>query len=879
MTGKTILHYKILEELGRGGMGVVFLAEDTRLDRKVAIKFLPPQIAGNTEERKRFEIEAKAAAALNHPNIATIYAIEEADDEMFIVMEYIDGQELKNIVRAYHDTPIPIKDIINYAIQIAEGLQAAHEKGIVHRDIKSSNIMITEKGQVKIMDFGLAKVGQGIQLTREKSTLGTVAYMSPEQARGDEVDYRTDIWSFGVVLYEMLTGQLPFRGDYDQAVIYAILNEYPKPLDEERPEMPKELQNIVTQALQKNPEERYQQVQDLLSDLKHMGTESTESKLKISTRGNSLQVKTRKRNLIYYAMGIVILIAILGYFLFSPKNSVVPETSSTEKKMIVVLPFENLGLSEDEYFADGLTEEITSKLSGLSGLGVIARQSAMQYKKTLKSVRQIGEELGVSYILQGTVRWENTGGNEHVRVTPQLIDVSEGTQIWSQASEEILSSSFKLQSEIAESVVQALDIKLALSEKQTLSTDITTNAAAYDYYLRGIISFRKSYNESDYKVAEEMLLKAIELDPNFSRAYAALSNVHSSTYFEYFDHTESRVLKAKQTAEKSLQLEPDLIEGHIAMGWYYYLCWLDYDNALTEFHYALKLQPDNAEAVGGIGYIYRRQGKFQEAVDYFRKALEISPRDQVMNDGIANTLILLRKYSQSEQYLQKIMVLAPDWREQYTTKALLYLLWSGDVERARSVLKEADHQKIKVETGDDIFVPIFVEIAAANYEKALELIENMKTDVCDYQFFYIPKDILLAKIFGLTNHNKSEIAYYNSARVMLQSKLKEFPNDARMHSSLGIAYAGLGEKDKAIKEGKRGVELLPISKEAWNGYYRELDLAKIYAMTGEYDLAIDKVDYLLSIPGVLSVPYIKIDPVWKPLLNIPRFKKVLEKYR
>jgi TolB-like protein/Flp pilus assembly protein TadD len=546
--------------------------------------------------------------------------------------------------------------------------------------------------------------------------------------------------------------------------------------------------------------------------------------------------------------------------------------------MIVVLPFENLGLSEDEYFADGLTEEIASKLSGLSGLGVIARQSAMQYKKTTKSVRQIGEELGVSYILQGTVRWEKVSGNEHVRVTPQLIDVREGTQIWSQASEEILSSSFKLQSEIAESVVQALDIKLELSEKQTLGTDITTKAEAYDYYLRGITSFRKSYNESDYKIAEEMLLKAIDLDPNFSRVYAALSNVHSAIYWEYFDRTESRVLKAKQTAEKSLQLEPDLIEGHIAMGWYYYLCWLDYNNALTEFRYALKLQPDNAEAGGGIGYIYRRQGKFQEALNYFRKVLEISPRDHVINNSMASTLILLRRFNQSEQYVQETIILTPDWRESYTTKAWLYLLWSGDVERARTVLKQADRQNIPVETGFDIFIQTVTEITGSNHEQAREFLQNMKHEVCDYQFFYIPRSLFLANIYGLNKNKKLELAYYDSARVMLQSKIKEFPNDARMHSSLGIAYAGLGEKNKAIKVGKRGVELLPISKEAWNGYYRELDLAKIYTMVGEYDLAIDKVDFLLSIPGELSVPYIKIDPVWKPLLDNPRFQKVLERH-
>ena len=866
MIGETILHYKILEKLGEGGMGVVYLAEDTKLERKVAIKFLPRHVAGNSEERERFKIEAKAAAALNHPNIATIYAIEESGDDIFIVMEFIDGIELKDKIKS---EPISTKEAINIAIQIAQGLETAHKKGIVHRDIKSQNIMITDDSKVKIMDFGLAKVRGGTQLTKLGSTVGTAAYMSPEQSRGEEVDHRTDIWSFGVFLYEMISGKLPFKGDYEQAVIYSILNEAP----EFNETISDELKYIVSKALVKDKRDRYQTASEMLSDLAALKDESfSKTKSKTST---SYSTPEKKKWIVPTAVVSLLVILTAVYFLFSNKSE---ESVTNEKKMIAVLPFENLGPSENEYFADGLTEEITSKLSGISGLGVIARQSSIQYKKTTKSIQQIGKELGVSYILQGTVRWENVAGDEHVRVTPQLIDVGEGTQIWSQASEEILSSSFKLQSEIAGRVVKALDIKLALSEKQTIATNITSNAEAYDYYLRGITYFEKSFNESDYKIAEEMLLKATELDPNFSRAYAVLSNVHSSTYFEYFDHTESRVQKAKYNAEKSLEIEPGLIEGHIAMGWYYYLCWLDYSKALTEFHYALKLQPDNAEAVGGIGYIYRRQGKFQEALDYFRKALEISPRDNTLNNGFAATLIILRRYSQSEQYVQKTIILTPDWRESYTTKAWLYLLWSGDIETARSVFEQADQQNVQVETGWDVFVPIFIEIAADNYEKALELIKDMKTDACDYQFFYIPKDILLAEIYGLSNNRKSELAYYDSARVLLESKLKEFPNDARMHSSLGITYAGLGEKDKAIKEGKRGVELLPISKEAWNGYYREMDLAKIYTMVGEYDLAIDKLDYLLSIPGELSVPYIKIDPVWKPLFNNTRFQKVLEKY-
>ena len=873
MIGETVLHYKILEKLGEGGMGIVYLAEDHNLERKVAIKFLPRHIAGNSEERERFKIEAKAAAALNHSNIATIYAIEESDDDTFIVMEFIDGIELKDKIKS---GPISTKEAVNIAIQIAEGLEAAHKKGIVHRDIKSQNIMITKDGKVKIMDFGLAKMRGGTQLTKVGSTVGTAVYMSPEQAKGEEVDHRTDIWSFGVVLYEMITGKLPFKGEYDQAVVYSIINDEPELSNSVSPE----LNYIINKAIAKEREDRYQDADEFLIDLTEIKNELTAKSVTgektFSSKIKASKQKKRKWVVPAAIIGFIIFL-VAAYLYFNNKSG---ETNSTsERKMIVVLPFENLGSPDDEYFADGLTEEITSKLSGISGLGVIARQSAMQYKKTTKSIQQIGKELGVSYILQGTVRWENVAGDEHVRVTPQLIDVKEGTQVWSQASEKILSSSFKIQSEIAEKVVQALDIKLALSEKQTLTADITTNAEAYDYYLRGVVAHGKSFNESDFRIAEEMFLKAVELDPDFSRAYAELSKVHGDIYWEYFDHSESRVQKAKLSAEKSLELEPNLSDGHIAMGWYYYHCKLDYTNALAEFFQALKYQSRNADVYDGIGSVYRRQGKFQEALDYFNKGVESSPRDNIMLSNVVTTLILLRSYDEAYTYLHKDLTLTPRWRELYTTEAWIYILKSGDIEKAKMILKKADEQNIKVETGFDIFLPIVTEIATSNNNKALELIKNMKTDVCDYQLFYIPKDMLLAEIYGLNNNRKSELAYYDSARVFLESKLKEFPNDARMHSSLGITYAGLGEKDKAIKEGKRGVELLPISKEAWNGYYREMDLAKIYTMVGEHDLAIDKLDYLLSIPGELSFPYIKIDPVWKPLFNDPRFQKVLEKYK
>ncbi len=354
MVGQTILHYKILEKIGEGGMGVVYKAEDTKLERTVALKFLLLTSIG-AEEKKRFKREAKAAAALNHPNITTIYNIEEVDDETFIVMEFIKGKELRDIVGAHRDAPMPIDDVLNYANQIAEGIQAAHEKDVTHRDIKSANIMITDKGQVKIMDFGLAKVRGGAQLTEEHSIIGTAAYMSPEQARGERVDHRTDIWSMAVVLYEMITGELPFKGDYQQAVLYSIVHEDPEPITGMRNDVPMELERIVGKAITKSPEERYQQIEEMLIDLKSVKKEFTS--------------ETWKERL----------------------------SKTKSLSSIAVLPFVNMSADpENEYFSDGMAEEMINALTQLEDLRVAARTSSFAFKGKTTDISEVGHKLNVS---------------------------------------------------------------------------------------------------------------------------------------------------------------------------------------------------------------------------------------------------------------------------------------------------------------------------------------------------------------------------------------------------------------------------------------------------------------------------------------------------
>ena len=450
MIGQAILHYRILEKLGEGGMGVVYKARDTKLEREVAIKFLPRQIAGNSEDRERFKIEAKAAASLSHSNIATIYAIEETDSEMFISMEYIEGTELKDKIKKER---FQIDEIINIAIQIAEGLEAAHKKGIVHRDIKSQNIMITEHGKVKIMDFGLAKVSGETQITKIGTMLGTAAYISPEQAMGHEVDQRTDIWSFGVVLYEMLTGRLPFKGDYEQAIIYSILHEEPVHPGQVRDDIPKELELIALKSMLKDPLQRYQNMSEILFELKNpevpLSIPLSPDKKVFETKGGKtgeLPKQIKKKSIWRISVAFILIFLIAAFFVWKYFGVT---TKKEFNNRIAVLPLINISQdSTDNYFVDGMTEELISQLAKISGLNVIARTSVMKYKNNRKNTAEIGEELDVGTILEGSVRT----AFEKARISVQLIDVETQENIWTQDYDREIQDIFKIQNDIALSI-------------------------------------------------------------------------------------------------------------------------------------------------------------------------------------------------------------------------------------------------------------------------------------------------------------------------------------------------------------------------------------------------------------------------------------------
>jgi len=625
--------YRIIEELGRGGMGVVYKAEDTRLERSVALKFLPPELTHIPEVRERFMREARAAAALDHPHICTVYEFDESDERSFISMAYIDGQTLKGKIES---GPLELEDALRIASQVAEGLRTAHEKGIVHRDIKSGNIMIDSRGRAKIMDFGLARMTGKTLLTRAGSTMGTIAYMSPEQARGAEVDHRIDIWSWGVVLYEMLTGRLPFRGENEQAVLHSILKENPPAVTELNPVVPVSIQEIVHKALEKDPDKRYRKFDELIDDLSSIAAGIVPEEIKARLR--KARLLKRRRALLYGgSAGLVIAAVVMILTVFTGRAEAIDS--------IAVLPLENLtGDAEQAYFVDGMTDELIGHLGQISGLHrVISRTTVMRYKETDKSLPEIARELNVDALVEGTVYQVG----EHVRIRLQVFDaLPEERNLMAQSYERAGTDVLMMYGEIARAISSRLNVKLTAEEETRFSKVRRVNPKAYEACLLGWSHWSK-LSPADLETARQYFETALEEDPDYALAHAGMFFALSTQAQIGLVPPGEILPEAKPYVLKALELDDTLAEVHFAMaGMKTWFEW-DWEGGEASFRRLIELNPNHALGRAYYSNLLCYLKRNEEAAAQGASALELDPLNSLYMSMYANTLLYLRRYDEA----------------------------------------------------------------------------------------------------------------------------------------------------------------------------------------------------------------------------------------
>jgi serine/threonine protein kinase/tetratricopeptide (TPR) repeat protein len=706
MVGQTISHYKIVEKLGQGGMGVVYKAEDLSLDRLVALKFLAHHLVSDEDSHKRFIREAKTAAALLHPNICTVHEIDNAEGHTFIAMAYLEGDELsKRIAQG----PLSIDQLLDVAMQVARGLQEAHGKGVVHRDIKPANIMLTAAGQAVLMDFGLAQVtAAASKLTREGISVGTTAYMSPEQTTGESIDHRTDIWALGVVLYEMATGQVPFQGHYANAILYSILNENPTSITALRTGIPLELERIVSKCMAKRPDERYQTASDLLADL--------------STLKRILESGAERRS---------------------------PSGITDTRPSIAVLPFENRGRGdEDEYFSDGISEDITSALVKLQRLRVAPRSAAFQFKGKRPTPEEAGRKLNVRYLLEGSLR---RSGNR-VRINVELIAIDEGYEVWSERYDRVMDDIFEIQDEISQAIVENLQLKLVAGDQKPLIKHYTANVDAYNHYLKGRYYWYKRTPDA-FQQAIGHFERVIAEDAGFAPAYVGLADCHAVLAWYGGVTVAEATAKAESLARKALEIDPELGEAHATLAfikgtfewnwtesergfqralqlnpnyaigrfWYAHFCLAPtgrLDEAFAELRKGLEAEPLLANMHGVMGILWTFRRNYAEAVKAFQIALELNPNFPLALGYLGETYCHQGNYEQAVELIRKAASMSPPGAR-WGTGLLAYCFgrW-GKREEAERVLNEL--QCLSVQTYVPAYSFAMAYIGIGDFDLAFE---------------------------------------------------------------------------------------------------------------------------------------------------------------
>jgi serine/threonine protein kinase/Tfp pilus assembly protein PilF len=883
LIGQSIGHYQIESLLGVGGMGQVYLARDERLGRKVALKLLPEHLTADEAQLSRFKAEARSASALNHPNILTVYEIGAEGNRHFIATEFIGGITLRaSLTRGRMN----LHDALEIAVQVASALAAAHETGVVHRDMKPENIMLRPDGYVKVLDFGIAKLTEqrpvpdldevgttAVLQTRPGLVLGTARYMSPEQTRGQKVDARSDIWSLGVVIYEMIAGIPPFHGETPSDCIASILTTEPRSLSAVVPGIPLDLESIVQKALCKDRDERYQTINQMLADLRNLAAEleAESSSPHSEVRAESIvsKIKRHKRGM------LLTLAAILAAAAFAYSFFFVTPAPLPNEKSIAVLPFENR--SEDKsnaYFTDGVQDEILTRLSKIGDLKVISRTSTQRYKNTSQKLSEVANQLGVANLLEGSVQKTN----DQVRINVQLIRAANDSHLWAETFDRKLTDVFSVESEVAKAIADQLRAHLTGREEQAIAARPTDNPKAYDAYLRGLAYTLKTGNSPGNSLgAQKYLREAVRLDPKFALAWALLSNTESRGYLtQNLQPTVALREEARQAAETALTLQPNLGEAVHAKGYYHYACLKDYDTAERYFEQARPLLPNNSRIPESLAYVERRRGQWDRSEAYFKEAERLDPRNAYMLGQRAESYLALRRFPEALRKLDQILNITPDDVDTLAIKANVAQA-EGDLPRAAALLAplhpNADHPTA-LET--QVYQAILERRPAPAISRVKEILATPNPALGGELRFFLG----WAQEVGGEHAAAQES--WRQARNELEPFLKEQPDNYLLIGDMALTSMALGDKAAALALAQKATAARPLEKDAIDGSYALELLARVLAQAGEPDRAITAIQKLLSIPssgsfavGIPLTPAVlRLDPMFDPLRNDPRFQKL-----
>jgi serine/threonine protein kinase/Tfp pilus assembly protein PilF len=890
-------HYQVLSdedgnpwELGRGGMGVTYKAIDTRLRCPVALKVISTQFIDSEAARRRFTREARAAASLRHPNAATVFHLGESRGNYFYAMEFVDGETLESLIRRGGQPEIELA--LEIVTQVAAGLSAIHKQHLVHRDIKPANIMLSwEEGRlenVKIIDLGLAKGVTEDTLSIAGSFVGTPAYASPEQFAGFGTDIRSDLYSLGVTLWEMLSGKPPFNGS-----VVELMDQHQHaglPLLKLR-NVPEPILALVQVLLAKDPNQRFQtpaQLQHALTKVRGAiasGLPVTADELR--TAGNQRpnhpsKAKSRKQPIRWMlGAGMGFMGLLLAWFFFSGHSQFLFNRPLGEagQNSIAVLPFENISANKDDgYFADGVQDEILNNLAKVAQLKVISRTSVMQYRAgTERDLRQIASSLDVANVLEGTVRRD---GNR-VRISTELVDARSDNTIWADSYDRDLIDIFAIQSEIAQTIVQKLAASLSPVERRLIEQKPTENLAAYDLYLKAKlliarceISLQTFSFEKKLRDAIDLLDQAVKIDPKFALAYCAMARAHDLMYIG-FDPTSSRRGLADASIETALQLGPELPEVQLGYAYHVYFCYQDYDRARAHVRIAKAGLPNSADTFLLPGFIDRRQGQFEQAVQELRAALELDPHNPGTFLDLGITLAGLRRFREAAEVYDRAVIFAPDQpafkmqKEQWVT-----FNQTGDATSLRKAIAELP-PPLAADRG-----VLSVQIAAALYDRDWMQANSLLQHCADkdngfFGYAGLPVPIGCYSILLARLQAKEPSSHFQEIRDQLDQQVKLSATDPNLLSTLAVVDVLLGRNEAAIKEAKSAVEMLPISKDTLDGPGVLANSAVVNAWTGQIDEAFGKLETLARTPFGIYYGQLKKDPLWDPLRQDPRFEKLL----